>query len=169
MESLQTKTAGSCENSDKEDTLVIQSKVVEPLIDDIEEEDPEEIQLSKDRNWFRRAFSNLGPGSMRASIFNLSILSIGIGCLTLPQKFGYLSIIFCAFAIIIAGIATYWTLTLLLDSGRKLEISNYALLVNKTCGLKWSKFLDCVVILNLAGIVTLYHIIGKLLNYINSL
>lgn len=162
MESLHTKAGASAEFSDKDETEVIPIKR-EPLlkITKDEEEDPEENQLSQDRNWFRRAFSNLGPGSMRASIFNLSILSIGIGCLTLPQKFGYLSILFCSFAVIIAGIATYWTLTLLLDSGRRLGISNYAQLVNKTCGSKWSKFLDCVVILNLAGIVTLYHIIGK--------
>lgn len=114
------------------------------------------------KKWLSRTFSNLGPGSMRASIFNLSILSIGTGCLTLPQKFGYLSIVFCSLAVIIGGLATYYTLSILIESGRKKEISNYAELVKEVCGKRWGKILDCVIILNIAGIITLYQIISKL-------
>ena len=46
-------------------------------------------------------------------MFNLSILSLGIGCLALPQKVGQMSLVVSPFVIIIAGLANAWTLLLL--------------------------------------------------------
>ena len=45
------------------------------------------------RSCLKRTFGKMNPGSLRGSIFNLCILSLGTGLLAIPQKIGYMSIV----------------------------------------------------------------------------
>lgn len=132
------------------------------------EEDPIPTQVENNKNWFQRTFGKLGPGSMRASIMNLSILSIGIGTLTIPNKFSKLSIFFCSLVVIISGIATYITLNMVVSAGRKKKLCDYSAVVKEYLGEKAGVFLDVIVVMNLTGINILYQIISKL-NQIKSI
>ena len=58
-----------------------------------ENEEKNEFETIDDRNWFRRTFGKMSPGALRGSIFSLSILSLGIGSLAIPQKIGIMGII----------------------------------------------------------------------------
>lgn len=140
-----------------EEKLIFQQN--EKVISSDEEPIPDESQESK--NWFHRTFGKLGPGSMRASIMNLSILSIGIGTLTIPNKFSKLSILFCSLVVIISGIATYITLNMVVSAGRKKKISDYSAVVKEYLGNRAGVFLDVIVVMNLTGINILYQIISK--------
>ena len=52
----------------------------------------------------------MNPGSLRGSIFNLCILSLGTGLLAIPQKIGYMSMVLSPIIIILSGLANYWSL-----------------------------------------------------------
>ena len=160
---MQMKTIMSNE-SDKENINenLINEELRHTITDEKEAKIDEDFyEENKEKGWFLRTFGKLGPGSMRASILNLSILSIGIGTLTIPKKFESLSILFCSLVVIIAGIATYITLNMVINAGRKRNITDYALVVKDYLGNKMGKFLDVVVIINLTGINILYQIISK--------
>ena len=49
------------------------------------------------------------PGSLRGSIFSLSILSLGIGSLAIPQKIGIMGLILSPILIILSGLANLWS------------------------------------------------------------
>lgn len=157
---------GSCINDDapnKLQFLEIDDKGKngddEPFV--IEEEDSALEESSISRPWYKRWFSPLGPGSLRASIFNLSILSIGVGVLALPEQFGKLSILFGAIATIIAGFLTYWSLNLIISAGHKKGINEYGKVVEEFCGSGWALFLNITITVHLTGVIIVYEIISK--------
>lgn len=113
------------------------------------------------RNWYDRYFSNVRPGSIRASIFSLSILCMGTGCLILPLRCKQLSIIFCMLEIIIVGFCAYWTLEMLISASRKCGIDTYSKLIKHYLGHCWSKVFDISVIAYIMGVLTIYNIVSK--------
>ena len=114
---------------------------------------------SKDRTCFQRYFSKMESGSLRSSVFNLSIVAIGTGCLALPQRFGQLGIVLCTIEIIVAIFSTYWTLNLLVNAARKKNLTNYSLVVLEYCGPYWAICFDIVIIIYVFGCLVTYQII----------
>lgn len=110
-----------------------------------------------------RLFGKIDAGSVRGSIFNLAILSLGSGCLALPQKFGQMSILVTVIDIILAGFAAYWTLNLMIMASAKHKIYNYSKLVEATYGKCLSLFLDITMLIYIFGIMILYQVIGKII------
>jgi len=91
----------------------------------------EEFEEVDTRTCCQKTFGKMGPGSMRGCIFNLCILSLGTGCLALPQKMGYMSIVASPIVIFVSGAINYWTLTILGDVARKYKIRKYEDIFNK--------------------------------------
>ena len=83
----------------------------------------EEVEEIDNRTCFQKTFGKMGPGSMRGCIFNLCILSLGTGCLALPQKVGYMSMLATPIVIFVSGVINYWTLTILGDVARKYKFN----------------------------------------------
>ena len=119
----------------------------------------EEIEEIDNRTCCQKTFGKMGPGSMRGCIFNLCILSLGTGCLALPQKVGYMSIIATPIVILVAGAINYWTLTILGDVARKHKLRKYEDAVSKLFNKNLSLFLGIVMVLNQAGMIILYQVI----------
>ena len=117
------------------------------------------------RSIFNRFFGKLEPGSMRGSILSLSILSVGVGCLSLPQRVGQMSILLCSIEIILSGIAAIWTLEKIIDAGRKAGLTEYSKTIIHYCGEKWGKFADISIIIYIFGIMIVYQIISKSYSY----
>ena len=118
------------------------------------------IEKSLDkRSIFKKLFSKIEEGSLRGCIFNLCILSLGTGCLALPQKIQYITIIFSPIIIILAGIANIWSLLLLSEMSSKYHITKYDELVKKLLGKTLSLLLDITMILNQSGMIILYQVI----------
>lgn len=129
--------------------------------DDIEGSETVE-KYNANRKWYQNVFSKVQPGSIRASIFSLSILSIGTGCLSLPQRFGQLSVLLCSILVVLAGFAAYWTLDLLIYASLKSGETTYSKVIAKICGPRWAKFLDITMIIYIYGVLIIYQIISKL-------
>jgi sodium-coupled neutral amino acid transporter 11 len=107
----------------------------------------------------QRLFGRIDPGSIRGSIFNLAILSLGSGCLALPKKFGQMSIAVALIDIILAGIAAYWTLSIMIISSEKHQIYNYSKLVKTLYGRWLSLLLDFTMLIYIFGVMILYQVI----------
>ena len=134
----------------------------------------DEIEEIDTRTCFQKTFGKMGPGSMRGCIFNLCILSLGTGCLALPQKVGYMSMAATPIVIFVSGAINYWTLTILGDVARKHKLRKYEDAVTKLFNEKLSHFLGIVMILNQSGMIILYQVImykllGGVINEVFSL
>ena len=147
------------QNDNDTDNLIEDSKFLEResgttvALGDISEEKIEE------RSWCKRTFGKMNPGSLRGSIFNLCILSLGTGLLAIPQKIGYMSIVFSPIIIILSGLANYWSLNILVNMSIKLKLKNYESIVKQLLGKKLSLFLGIIMSVNQSGIVILYQVI----------
>jgi len=147
------------QNDNDTDNLIEDSKFLEResgttvALGDISEEKIEE------RSWCKRTFGKMNPGSLRGSIFNLCILSLGTGLLAIPQKIGYMSIVFSPIIIILSGLANYWSLNILVNMSIKLKLKNYESIVKQLLGKKLSLFLGIIMSINQSGIIILYQVI----------
>ena len=134
----------------------------------------EEVEEIDNRTCFQKTFGKMGPGSMRGCIFNLCILSLGTGCLALPQKVGYMSMLATPIVIFVSGAINYWTLTILGDVARKYKLRKYEDVVSKLFSQQLRIFLSIVMVLNQSGMIILYQVImykllGGVINEIFSL
>ena len=144
----------------KEKYQVLTDEKESPLSTNINNQTLISIEKSIDkRSIFKKLFSKIEEGSLRGCIFNLCILSLGTGCLALPQKIKYFTIIFSPIIIILAGIANIWSLLLLSEMSSKYHITKYDELVKKLLGKSLSLFLDITMILNQSGMIILYQVI----------
>ena len=117
-----------------------------------------EDQLEK-RSCLKRTFGKMNPGSLRGSIFNLCILSLGTGLLAIPQKIGYMSIILSPIIIILSGLANFWSLNILVNMSLKFNLNTYESIVDRLLGNKISLFLGIIMSINQIGIIILYQVI----------
>ena len=151
-------------NDDEEDDEnlneenVINSTELDDIIRFGKDEKKEEEKTDK-RTWCQRTFGKMNPGSLRGSIFNLCILSLGTGLLAIPQKVGYMSVILAPIIISLAGLANYWSLKVLVEMSLKYDKNTYESLVKKLLGKKLSFFLGLIIALNQLGIIILYQVI----------
>ena len=127
----------------------------------IKNENEEKITIEEidDRNWFRRTFGKMSPGALRGSIFSLSILSLGIGSLAVPQKIGTMGIILSPIFIISSGLANLWSLRILGKMYTKYQLKKYEQVVSHLFGKGMSYFVGIVMIINQTGVIILYQVI----------
>ena len=135
--------------------------------------DIKEEEIEK-RSCLKRTFGKMNPGSLRGSIFNLCILSLGTGLLAIPQKIGYMSIVLSPIIIILSGLANYWSLNILVNMSIKFKFITYESIVDKLLGKKLSLFLGIIMSINQIGIIILYQVIlfkllGGVINEIGNL
>jgi hypothetical protein len=128
-----------------------------------QETDLKEYQIQEKRSVYQRMFGKIGPGSIRGSIFNMAILSLGSGCLNLPQKFGRMSVLMGLIDVLFAGLAAYLTLNLMIISSHKSKIYDYSRLVRNLYGRWLSWVLDITMLIYIFGIMILYQVISILL------
>jgi len=88
----------------------------------ITEEISEEIDT---KNCWKKTLGRIEQGSLIECIFNLSIFSLGVGLLALPQKVGYMSLFMTPMIIISGAVINYWTLIVLSDASRKFKLTKY--------------------------------------------
>ena len=108
-----------------------------------------------------RYFSKMDPGSLRSSIFSLTILCIGVGCLALPKVFSQQSIGLSITMILLGSFATYWTLDIIIIAGRKKDIGTYTGVIQYYCGKSWGLLFDITIIIYIMGIMIVYQITGN--------
>ena len=111
------------------------------------------------RTLFHKIFGPMEAGSIRGSIFNMAILSLGTGMLSLPRYIHETSLALSCVLIIIICIIVWWSLLLLSKACEKNNIFNYSRLIKKLYGKCLAGVYDAIVILYSFGILILYNVI----------
>lgn len=124
--------------------------------DGIAEGDFNEDKSQPNKTFFNRFFSEIKPGSLRASIFTLSIVSIGIGCLAIPSVISDISIAFGVVVVILAAIITFWTLDIIIQAGKIKKLSVYSHIIEEYLGRKFSISYDVAMLITLFGVIIIY-------------
>lgn len=130
----------------------------EQLIDSHHNQDDESLYKSS-RSLFNRLFGKLEEGSLRGSILSLSILCVGVGCLSLPQRYSQIGIIIYSLLIIATAIVTIWSLKMIVEAGRKANLTEYSSVILHYCGHKWGKAADIIIIIYIFGVLIVYQIV----------
>ena len=119
----------------------------------------ESMVLDNKRSLFHKIFGPMEAGSIRGSIFNMVILSLGTGMFALPKYMSNTSLLFSC--ILIIGICTsvWWSLLLLSKACEKNKIYNYSKLIERLYGKFFSIIYDTIVILYSFGVLILFNII----------
>ena len=97
--------------------------------------------------------------SVSGAIFAMTSLSIGTGCLTFTKKVIEFGFVWFGVALILGGIATYWTLSGLIRSARKKGDSEYSSIVRKELGSFPAVLVDVMTCLYSWGLIITYEII----------
>ena len=114
---------------------------------------------TKRRSFINKLFGPMEAGSIRGSIFNLVILSLGSGCLSLPKYIGETSLGVALLLVVAIGLLVWWGLNLISKACYKHQIFIYSNLVKKLYGKYLAIFYEINVILYCIGVLILYQVI----------
>jgi amino acid permease len=119
--------------------------------------------IKKDRkvSFKDRWFSKIDEGSVRGSIFTLSIICIGSALLAMPKKFKTMSITVCIADIIISGCASYWTLNLLIMTSKKFKLYQFSEIACYLYGKWLSYIVDVIMMIYIFGVLIMDQILSK--------
>lgn len=124
------------------------------------QEKNDEIEEDK-KTCFKRYCSKLSPGGLRTSILGMSIIGLGLGCMSLPKRYEETSVLFMNVFLIIASIVNYLTLDILFNVARRNNFSTYSDMIKNICGNIWMKIYNFMTILYISGIMISYQIVSK--------
>ena len=115
--------------------------------------------LDHKRSLFHKIFGPMEAGSIRGSIFNMVILSLGTGMFALPKYMSNTSLFLSCLLIIGICFAVWWSLLLLSKACEKNKIYNYSKLIELLYGKILSLIYDIIVILYSFGVLILFNCI----------
>jgi hypothetical protein len=113
------------------------------------------------KSLFNRIFSPMEAGSLRGSIFAMSSLALGTGCLALPKSFSHMSLSLALTVLLLGGTAAYWSLIIMIEASRKSQLTEYSRLVKESLGSRLALFLDIMILIYIFGILISYQVISK--------
>ena len=99
------------------------------------------------KSLMNRIFSRMDEGSLRGSIFAMSSLALGTGCLALPLRFGQMSVVGALVMLILGSMAAYWSLVIMIEASRKTNTMDYSRLVKESLGPKLALVLDVIILI----------------------
>ena len=124
-----------------------------------EKETDEDIPESLSRNLFDRIFGKMRTGSLRGSIFAMTSLSIGTGCLSFTKKVIQFGFFWFGVFLIISAFAIYWSLVGLIRVSRKHGDLEYSSSVKKILGKIPALIVDIMTAFYSFGIIITYEVI----------
>jgi len=146
----------------EEDNHIINEKETDQkfckLLNDESQEIIEVDPSNPRRGLLSRLFGKIETGSLRAAVFNLTALALGIGCQSIPQQFSRMSFIACFFSFNLCIVATYSTLLLMNIVSKKVGVTDYSKLVKQILGNKVSIFLNIIILFYQFGSFIAYQI-----------
>lgn len=99
--------------------------------------------------------------NIRGAIFNLIILSLGTGCLSLPRYVATTSLCLSIFIIIFVGFLQWWAMSLMAEVCSKENVYNYAELLKKYYGKAMGSLYNGMVCVYCFGIQILHQVVSK--------
>jgi len=120
-----------------------------------------EQHVDKKRNLLNRMFGKMETGSLRSSIFSMCSLAIGASCLSTPRLMDKMSFVMAIIMLAFAGLASYWTLTIMIKSSLKVKVYNYSELCEKALGRWASLTYDLTILVYVFGVILSYEVTSK--------
>jgi len=145
------------ENNKKRGLTVEEALVQKQEQGEVEVSDPSDQPTR--RSIRDRYFSKIEAGSVRGSIFAMSSLALGTGCLAIPIQFQQMSVLAGMIMLVLAAIASYWSLSIMIMASRKSGAKDYSKLVFIIFGKGLSSFLDLIILIYIFGILVSYQVI----------
>lgn len=142
------------------------SHKINDVADSLEiKDDYESVQSPRDEkpNFLRRTFGPMEYGSIRGAILTLTNLSLGTGCLGLPQILSRIGFFQGISAIIILGIISYIILACLAETSQINNCYDYSALVELILGKKMQNISNMIFLLYYFMILVSYLVICKYL------
>ncbi len=122
-----------------------------------------ELNNATSKTLTQRLFSPMEAGSLRGSIFAMSSLALGTGCLALPKNFGNMSFVGALLTLCFGSAVAYWSLVIMIEASRKTNVKEYSRLVKESLGNRLALFLDIMILIYIFGILISYQVISKLI------
>ena len=97
--------------------------------------------------------------SIFGAIFSMASLSIGTGCLTFTKRVIQFGFVWFGFFLIVAGVATYWTLCGIIRVAKKEKNYEFSSVVRKVIGKFPAYLLDVMTIIYSWGLIITYEVI----------
>ena len=123
------------------------------------ENQDEDIPESLTRNLFDRVCGKMRTGSLRGSIFAMTSLSIGTGCLSFTKKVIQFGFVWFGVFLIISAFAIYWSLVGMIRVSRKHGDLEYSSSVKKILGNIPALSVDIMTALYSFGIIITYQVL----------
>jgi hypothetical protein len=129
----------------------------------LQNQDSNALELNNETNktLTQRLFSPMEAGSLRGSIFAMSSLALGTGCLALPKNFGNMSLVGALLTLCFGSAVAYWSLIIMIEASRKTNVKEYSRLVKESLGNRLALFLDIMILIYIFGILISYQVISK--------
>jgi amino acid permease len=102
----------------------------------------------------------LKPGSMKASVFNLACISIGIGCLTIPYAIRKSGLILGIIWNLAGLIITYWSTWMIVKAISELNMFDFVEMQKYTFGASFGKVVGAFWILNFVCYFIALEVVG---------
>ena len=127
---------------------------------------------NRKKKCFQRYFGKMNQGSLRGSIFALSSIALGTGCLSLPLRCTQIGLINGIILLLFGAIFSYWTLCCMDKAARKSKYKDYSPIVKEILGKKTGILLDIVILIDIfvvitAYLVVIYSLIGRVIFDLN--
>lgn len=113
-----------------------------------------------------RLFGPMRPGSLRGSIFTLSNLTLGVGCLSLPQVLFRIGFVEGILALLIVALISYWMLSCISEASQIKRCYDYSALVKIVFGGKISIVVNVIFMLYYLMVLVAYQVISNFSNLV---
>jgi solute carrier family 38 (sodium-coupled neutral amino acid transporter), member 11 len=125
-------------------------------LDPIDPFDDQSLDRRSGIDCFKRFFGPIKGGSLRGSIFSLASICFDTTCLSFPLALWNMGLIPGTFLLVTMGLLSYWSLYILLVTGRLTKIYNYRKLIKSVLGEKMALLSDMNNIIFSIGAQTAY-------------
>ena len=148
--------------SDRLESFAVREEEVKTTTEEEEEDIPESLT----RPIFNRIFGPMKEGSLRGSIFTMSSFALGSGCFSFAIKMTQFGCVWFTLAIIIGGLATYWSISGMYEASKDTGCKEFSSAVHVILGKYYALILDIILTIYSLGItitylVIIYTLIGR--------
>ncbi|KAH9124410.1 hypothetical protein AeMF1_004823 [Aphanomyces euteiches] len=122
------------------------------LLEEVDElEEPQLPPAAKTSLMEKYITSKMQPGSVKGSMFTMTVSIVGAGILSLPYALEQVGLVMGIVLLVLGGLLAYFSLYLLVVCSDLSKETSYMTLANLTSGSRLSMFVQLVISLNLFG------------------
>ena len=127
-------------------------------LDEIKEDEIQKLTEEKNLD-YKDETCSMKEGSIQGSVFSLSSITLGTAGFSLPIRCAQIGCFWYSICIFLGAYASYWTITKLVESARKVKSEEYSTSIRRIIGRIPAILIDIVLMLYLFGIIVQFNVI----------